>query len=181
MTDIFSLVLVSHQPMGLWTMLTFCQDAGSSTPLIPSYLCFINGNTLSNDWFSSCRVQGDVKGKYLIKSFLSVSNIWFPHSLTYLPSHWFLKARRPLQLTLFIHFHLHIYWNQIWNKINVQPKKNKRKQACWPEVATLLLLYCCMQVVEKREQIKSSIPTYTPRSEREGKRGEMLSQTHRNE
>lgn len=26
-----------HRPGGLWTMLTFCQDAGSPAPLIPSF------------------------------------------------------------------------------------------------------------------------------------------------
>lgn len=105
-----------HQSMGWWTVLTFCQDAGSSTPLSPSNLCFINDDTLSKDWIFRWRVQGDMKSKYEIKSLLSVSNIWFPQK-TWLPpapsSHPFLQARRPQQLTLFIHSHLLIYWNEI--------------------------------------------------------------------
>lgn len=146
--------------MGLWTMLAFCQDAGSSIPLIPSYLHFINGNTLSKDWFSSCRVQNDVKDKYLVKSLLSVSNIWFPHSLYSSPSPISYKQEDCYNLPCLsiltssiteIRYEIKLTSNQKVKKNKLDVQKNDYS-------TSILLLHASSS---KRKRIESSIPTYT--------------------
>lgn len=160
--------------MGLWTMLTFCQDAGSSTPLIPSYLCFIHGNTLYKYWSTSCRVQGDVKSKYLISQWAT-----FDSPIVFTPTDSYKQEDRYNLPCLSI---LTPLFTEIRYKIKLtsnQKEKQGNKLDVQKKTTTLLLFYVCMQSSSKEgTDLNPSIPTYTPLSEGRGtKRWNAVSNT----
>lgn len=91
-----------HQPVGLWTMLTWCQDAGSPAPLIPLFESWVHTDFLP---------PSVVKGPYLSLKYDSAPQMLLtgPPSL---PRR-ILQTRRLLRLTLLSHSHILKYWNQI--------------------------------------------------------------------
>lgn len=174
--------------MGLWTMLASCQDAGSSIPPTASQLYLFKRSALSKHCFFCSTVQGDTKDKFLIKSRLLVSNIRFPHRLS--STHFLLflykkedRANLPCLSILTSSI------TEIRYEITLTSNRNegggkKTKQKSKLE-KLLLYIYSTLHARgSKREQIKSSIPTYTHWARgggREKNDVEMPSQTHRNE
>lgn len=146
-------------------MLASCQDAGSSIPPTASQLYLFKRSALSKHCFFCSTVQGDTKDKYLIKSRLLVSNIRFPHRLS--STHFLLflykkedRANLPCLSILTSSI------TEIRYEITLTSNRNegggkKTKQKSKLE-KLLLYIYSTLHARDsKREQIKSSIPTYT--------------------
>lgn len=132
--------------------------------LLHNYIYLKEAHCLSKHCFFCSTVQGDAKDKYLIKSRLLVSNIRFPHRL--LSTHFLLflykkedRANLPCLSILTSSITEIRYEITLTSNRNEGGEKTKQKSKL---EKLLLYIYSTLHARgSKREQIKSSIPTYT--------------------
>lgn len=138
------------------------------TPPSASRVCFI---TRSKGCFFLLKGLGlMVTVNIELKALPSVRHIWYPPTTR--------SYKQEDRYNLPCLSILTSSFTEIRYKIKLTSNKKEKTQAWCPKKdTTLTLFYFCMREVQQREQIKSSIPTYTPLSERREERWNDVSNT----